>query len=155
MRSRATIAARVLLGLVFFGIGLNGLLQSIPLPPAEGAAAVFMRGLIASRYFFPLLFVTYLLTGAALVIGRYVPLALTVLAPIIVNITVMHLFVTSSGAEICLAALVAVLEIFLAWSYRATFRPLLRARHEIVSVETCRLGDGHDRKQALREAQVP
>jgi len=155
MRSRATIAARVLLGLVFFGIGLNGLLQSIPLPPAEGAAAVFMRGLIASRYFFPLLFVTYLLTGAALVIGRYVPLALTVLAPIIVNIAVMHLFVPSSGAEICLAALVAVLEIFLAWSYRATFRPLLRARHEIVSVETCRLGDGHDRKQALREAQVP
>ena len=135
MGSRATIAARVLLGLVFFGIGLNGLLQLIPLPPAEGAAAVFMRGLIASRYFFSLLFVTYLLTGAALVIGRYVPLALTVLAPIIGNIAVMHLFVPSSGAEICLAALVAVLEIFLAWSYRATFRPLLRARQELVSAQ--------------------
>jgi hypothetical protein len=135
MGSRATIAARVLLGLVFFGIGLNGLLQLIPLPPAEGAAAVFMRGLIASRYFFPLLFVTYLLTGAALVIGCYVPLALTVLAPIIVNIAVMHLFVPSSGAETCLAALVTVLELFLAWSYRAVFRPLLSARQELVSVQ--------------------
>jgi hypothetical protein len=154
MKSKPTIAARVLLGIMFFGIGLNGLLRLVPLPQAEGPAAAFMDGLIASRYFFPLLFVTCLLTGAALAIGRYVPLALTVLAPIIVNIAVMHLFVPSSGAEMCLAALVTVLEIFLAWSYRAAFRPLLHARHEIVSVETCRLGERHDRKQALHEAQV-
>ena len=133
MESKATMAARVLLGLVFFGFGLNGLLQLFPLPPAQGAAAEFIDGLIASRYFFPLLFVTYLFAGAALLVGRFVPLALTVLAPIIVNIVVMHIFVPSSGAEICLAALVTVLEIFLGWSYRAAFRPLLRARHELVA----------------------
>jgi hypothetical protein len=136
MKTKPTIAARVLLGLVFFGIGLNGLLRLVPLPPAEGAAAVFINGLIASRYFFPLLFVTYLLAGAALVIGCFVPLALTVLAPIIVNIAVMHLFVPSSGAETCLAALVTVLELFLAWSYRAVFRPLLSARQELVSAQS-------------------
>jgi len=124
--SKATITARVLLGLVFFGFGANGLLHVLPLPPAQGAAAVFIGGLIASRHFFPLLFVTYLLTGAALLIGRFVPLSLTVLAPIIVNIAVMHLFVPSSGSEMCLATLVTVLEIFLGWSYRAAFRPLLR-----------------------------
>jgi len=124
--SKATIAARLLLGLVFFGFGLNGLLQLFPLPPAQGAAAVFIDGLVASRYFFPLLFVTYLFTGAALLTGRFVPLALTILAPIIVNIAVMHFFVPSSGAEICLAALVSALEIFLAWSWRDAFRPLLR-----------------------------
>jgi putative oxidoreductase len=127
MESKATTAARVLLGLVFFGFGFNGLFHIVPLPPGEGAAAVFINGLIASRYFFPLLFVTYLLTGVALLIGRFVPLALTALAPVIVNITVMHFFVPSSGAEICLAALVTALEIFLAWSYRAAFRQLLRA----------------------------
>ena len=126
MDSKATIAARLLLGLVFFGFGLNGLLQLFPLPPAQGAAAVFIDGLVASRYFFPLLFVTYLFTGAALLTGRFVPLALTILAPIIVNIAVMHFFVPSSGAEICLAVLVTVLEIFLAWSWRDAFRPLLR-----------------------------
>ena len=136
MKTKPTIAARVLLGLVFFGIGSNGLLRLVPLPPAEGAAAVFINGLIASRYFFPLLFVTYLLAGAALVIGCFVPLALTVLAPIIVNIAVMHLFVPSSGAETCLAALVTVLELFLAWSYRAVFRPLLSARQELVSAQS-------------------
>jgi len=132
MKSKPTIAARVLLGIMFFGIGLNGLLRIVPLPQAEGPAAVFMDGLTASRYFFPLLFVTHLLAGVALVIGRFVPLALTVLAPIIVNIAVMHLFVPSSGAETCLAALVTVLELFLAWSYRAVFRPLLSARQELV-----------------------
>jgi len=83
VKSNVTTAARVLLGLVFFGFGLNGLLHLVPLPPAQGAAAVFINGLIASRHFFPLLFVTYLLTGAALLIGRFVPLALTALAPII------------------------------------------------------------------------
>ena len=128
MKSNATIAAPVLLGLVFFGVGMNGLLHFFPLPPSQGAAAVFIDGLIASRYFFPLLFVTYLVTGAALLIGQFVPLALTTLAPIIVNIAVMHFFLPSSGAEICLAALVTVLEMFLAWSYRAAFQTLLRAR---------------------------
>lgn len=130
MKSAATVATRVLLGLVFFGFGLNGLLQLFPLPPAQGAAAVFINGLIASRYFFPLLFVIYVLTGTALVIGRFVPLSLTVLAPVIVNVAVMQLFVPSSGAEIVLAALVTVLEIYLAWSYRSAFQPLLHARDE-------------------------
>jgi len=136
VKSKGTIAARVLLGLVFFGFGLNGLLQLFPLPPAEGAAAVFMNGLIASRYFFPLLFGTYVITGAALLLGLFVPLALIVLAPIIVNIIVMHLFLRATRAEVSLSGLVTALEIFLAWSYRAAFRPLLSARHELVLVET-------------------
>ena len=68
-----------------------------------------------------------MITGSALLTGRFVPLALTVLAPIIVNIVAMHLFLPSSGAELSLTALVIGLEVFLAWSYRAAFRPLLRA----------------------------
>ena len=126
MQSKSVVAARTLLGLVFFGFGVNGLLHLIPLPPARGAAALFIDGLMASRYFFPLLFVTYLLCGAALLTGRFVPLAATVLAPIIVNIAVMHFFVPSSGPEMCLAALVTALEVFVAWSCRAAFRPLLQ-----------------------------
>jgi len=86
-----------------------------------------------------LLFLTYLLTGSALLIGRFVPLALAVLAPVIVNIAVMHCFVPSGRAEISLAGLVTVLEVFLAWCYRAAFRPLLRATDEITLVETRRV----------------
>jgi len=136
VRSKVTTAARVLLGLMFFGFGLNGLIHFFPLPPAEGAAAVFINGLSASRYFFPLLFIAYLLTGTALLIGRFVPLALTALAPVVINIVVMHLFLPASGLELCLAALVTVLEILLVWCYRAAFRPLLRARAEFAFLET-------------------
>jgi len=136
VESKAVIAARLLLGLVFFGFALNFPLALFSLPPAQGEAAEFIDGLIASRYFLPLLFVTYFFTGAALLMGRFVPLALTILAPIIVNIAVMHCFLPSSGAEICLAALVTALEIFLVWSWRAAFRPLLRARYEPVPSKT-------------------
>jgi len=131
MQSKATTVARVLLGFVFFGLGSNGLLHFVPLPPGEGKAAAFIGGLAASGYFFPLLFVTYLFSGGALMIGRFVPLALIVLAPIIVNIAVMHLVLPSSGAEMCLAMLVTILEIFLAWCYRSAFRQLVQARHEL------------------------
>ncbi len=86
MRSKAVIVARVLLGLVFFVFGLNGFLHWFPLPTMKGAAPEFMAGLVASGYFFPLLFGTYTITGAALLTGRFVPLALTLLAPVIVNI---------------------------------------------------------------------
>jgi hypothetical protein len=63
----------------------------------RGAAAEFMGGLVASGYFFPLLFGTYTITGAVLLTGRFVPLALTVLAPVIVNIVAVHLFLAPSG----------------------------------------------------------
>ena len=144
------IVSRSLLGIIFFGFGLNGFVQVVPPPLARGAAAVFICGLMASRYFFPLLFMTYLFTGAALLVGRFVPLALAVLAPIIVNIAVMHLFVPSSGTQILLATLVTVLETYLAWYYRAAFRPLLSASYDFEHERDC-----DDRKQALRAAQLP
>ena len=127
-RSRVPVVriAQVLLGFLCFVFGINGLLQLFPLPSAEGKAAEFFGGLAASGYFFPLLFVTYTLTGTALMLGRFVPLALTVLAPIMVNIVAIHVFIDPTGVP--LAVLVVALEIFLAWSYRAVFRPLLRAR---------------------------
>jgi hypothetical protein len=130
MKTKATSVARVLLGLVFFGFGVNGFLHLFPLPAMEGKEAEFVGGLVASGYFFPLLFVTYTLTGAALLTGRYVPLALTVLAPVVVNVVAIHLTLSPSGPEFYLALLVLLLEVFLAWSYRAAFRPLLRARDD-------------------------
>jgi hypothetical protein len=129
MRSKAVIVARVLLGLVFFVFGLNGFLHWFSLPTMNGAAAEFMGGLVASAYFFPLLFWdVYGHGGAALLTGRFVPLALTVLAPVIVNIVAVHLFLAPSGFP--LTILVVALEFFLAWSYRAAFRSLGRARND-------------------------
>lgn len=133
MRPKAVIAARILLGLIFLAFGLNGFLHLFPVPAMEGAAATFVGGLLASRYFFPLLFATYIISGAALLSGRFVPLALIVLAPVIVNIAAIHLFLDPSG--LLVTAVVVALEVFLAWSHRGAFRPLLRAGEDAASVE--------------------
>jgi uncharacterized membrane protein YphA (DoxX/SURF4 family) len=126
MKSHATTAARVLLGLVFFVFGLNGFLHFIPQPPPTGPAATFFGGLVASGYFLPLLKGTETAAGAALLLGRYVPLALTVLAPVVVNIVAFHAFLAPAGLP--LALVVLALEIALARSYRGAFRSVLRAR---------------------------
>ncbi len=128
---KATIvAARILLGLVFFVFGLNGFLHFIPMPPPQGRAGQYMAGLAASGFTLPLLFATQTVAGALLLVRRFVPLALLLLAPVIVNIAAFHFFVDPAG--IPRALLVLALEIFLAWSYRAAFRTVLHARDEIV-----------------------
>jgi uncharacterized membrane protein YphA (DoxX/SURF4 family) len=120
-------AARILLGLIFVVFGLNGFLGFIPLPPHQGAAAEFMQGLAAAGYFFPLLKITEIAVGVALLAKRYVPLALVVLAPITVNIVAFH---SLAPEGLPLALLIVGLQGSLAWSHRASFRPLLVAKPE-------------------------
>jgi len=128
----ATHVARILLGFVFFVAGINVFLQVIPMPPMPPAAARVVGGLASSGYFFPLLGAVETLTGAALLARRFVPLALAVLAPLIVNICLIHLFLAPAGLP--LASVLLALELFLAWSYRAAFAPLLRARDDDTQV---------------------
>jgi hypothetical protein len=119
-------AARYGLGTVFFVFGLNGFLHFIPQPPPSGTALTFLGGLMAAGYFFPLLKGIEVISGVLLLSNRFVPLALTLLAPIIVNIFAFHAFLAPSGLPVAL--LVLGLELYLAWSYRDAYRPMLRAR---------------------------
>jgi uncharacterized membrane protein YphA (DoxX/SURF4 family) len=123
MHRKVTIAARVLLGLPLVVFGLNGFLQFLPMPPMEGDAATFMGGLAASGYFFPLLKATEIVAGLALLSGRFVPLALTVLAPIVLHILAFHALVVGSGVGMPLV--LAALGLYLAWAYRDSFRGVL------------------------------
>jgi uncharacterized membrane protein YphA (DoxX/SURF4 family) len=125
-------AARLLLGLVFFVFGLNGLLHFLPNQPMPAAAGAFLGGLASSGYFFPLLKVTEITAGALLLAGLFVPFALTLLAPIIVNITAFHLFLAPGNYGVVAAVLAS--EIYLAWAHRAAFAPLFaRRKAEAVS----------------------
>jgi uncharacterized membrane protein YphA (DoxX/SURF4 family) len=126
MKTKAIHAARIVLGLVFFVFGLNGFLHFLPQPPMSGPPAEFFGALFATGYMLPLIKGTEVVAGVLLLAGRYVPLALTLLAPVIVNILGFHLFLAPSG--IGLPLVVLALEVVLAWSYRSAFRPLLRAR---------------------------
>ena len=116
------IIARVLLGLVFFVFGLNGLHPFMQNPPAPPAAAAFFGALLATHYMFFLIFGSQVLGGALLLLGIAVPFALTILAPVIVNILFFHSFL--SPDLLPLAVVVAAFELFLAWYYRAAFAPL-------------------------------
>lgn len=118
--------ARVILGLVFVVFGLNYFLPFLPSPPApEGAAAVFLGGLLASGYLMPLVKTIEVVAGVLLLSNRFVPLALVLLAPILVNIAAFH-FVLAPAYGLPVTLL--VLELFLAFVHRQAFAPLLRSR---------------------------
>jgi hypothetical protein len=128
MKTKAIHASRILLGLIFAVFGLNGFFHFLPQPPMSGPPAAFVGALFASGYFFPLLKGTEVISGALLLSNRLVPLALTVLAPVIVNIVAFHAFLAPSG--LALPIVIVALEVFLARSYRSVFRPVLRVHAE-------------------------
>jgi uncharacterized membrane protein YphA (DoxX/SURF4 family) len=120
------VVSRLALGLVFTVFGLNGFLQFLPQPPLPESAVPFMTGLMSTGYFFPLLKGTEVLAGVLLLAGVAVPLALVLLAPIIVNIVAFHLVV--SPGSYAMTALLVVWSLHLAWSERHAFAPLFAKR---------------------------
>lgn len=130
----ATHAVRILLGLMFFAFGLNGVLMFIfgthgfmPQPKEampENAMAV-AGGLVKGGYM-TVSAVTQLLAGLMLLGNRFVPLALALLAPIVVGIMTFHIAVLP--ATMGPGVVVLVLELYLAWAYRHAYRPMLAAR---------------------------
>lgn len=144
MTKHAPHAARILLGALMALFGLNGFLQFLPTPPVSPEGGAFLGALAATGYMFPLIKGVELLAGLALLSGRFVPLALTLLAPITVNIVAFHV-VLSPG--LALPAVIVALQLYLAWSYRDAFRGVLRAGSRPTSNATAR--------QARAEARLP
>ncbi len=126
MKAKLVVAARILLGLIFFVFGLNFFLHFIPQPPPSGPAGAFAGAMFATGYLFVLVKVVEIASGVLLLAGRFVPLALAILAPIVINILFFHAFLAPAG--IPLPIIVLALELFLAWSYRSVYRPMLAPR---------------------------
>lgn len=122
-------AARFLMGLVFVVFGMNGFLNFIPPPPPESmpeGAVAFSAALMKTGYMLPLIKGTEVLAGVLLLTNRFVPLALALLAPVIVNIVAFHAFLAPEGMVMTLVIL--ALQLYLAWSYRAAYRSMLTPR---------------------------
>ena len=115
------VIARVLLGLVFTVFGLNAFLHFLPSPPVPGLAGQFMGALLGSHYYV-IAFGTELIGGALLLSNRYVPLALTLLGPVIVNILSFHMFLDSEN--IAPAVVVTVLWFLIFSRVRSAFTGL-------------------------------
>src|SRR3954462_13140841 len=118
-----TIIARVLLGLAFVVFGLNAFLRFLPMPPIpQTLAGDYTRVLFASGYVY-VIGALQVIGGLLLLIGRFVPLGLTILGAIVVNIWLFHIFLAPANFEP--AILVTILELFLVWRYGHAFKPIL------------------------------
>ncbi|MBV9087323.1 MAG: hypothetical protein JOY79_07560 [Acidobacteriaceae bacterium] len=119
------VIARVLLGLVFTVFGFNAFLHFFPTPPVPGLAGQFMGALFGSHYYV-IAFGTELIGGALLLSNRYVPLALTLLGPVIVNILSFHMFLSSEN--MVPAIVVTVLWLVVFSQVRSSFAGLFVAK---------------------------
>ena len=124
----ATLIARILLGLLFFVFGLNNILHFLKMEAPAGDAGVYL-GVLASHGILSFVGVLMVIAGLLLLVGRFVPLALVILGPLIVNILMFHFMIAHLGSAPGLVTL--VLEVFLVWAYRPSFRGLFDAAPDV------------------------
>ncbi len=127
MKTAVTIA-RILLGLLFTVFGANGFLHFIPMPPPSGLAGQYMGALFLSHYLV-VVFLLQLVGGLLLLANRYVPLALVLLGPVIVNIVLFHSFLAPQGLPMALFAAVLWLVVFV--GHRKAFEGLFAQKLQV------------------------
>ncbi len=119
------IILRTLMGLLFLFASITYLFKLITPPPLTGAMKVFNDGLEASRYLMPTVKVIELVCGLAFVSGRFVPLASVLIAPIIVNILLVHAFMGPEGLPF--AVFLVIANGLIAYYHRDRYAPLFRS----------------------------
>jgi len=114
-----TLIARLLLGLMFVVLGLNGFFNFLNMGPMpSGLAGQFMGALVLSHYYWVVAGLQ-VAGGALLLVNRYVPLGLVLLGPVIVNIILYHVFLNPTG--VALAIVVTILWFIVFFGHRQYF----------------------------------
>ena len=122
----ATAIVRVLLGLMFLVFGLNGFLNFMPAPKDLPPDVITVSTGLMKGGYMAVVSATEIIVALLLLTNRFVPLALLLLAPIVVGIITFHIAI--APATIVPGIVVLVMELYLAWAYRGAFRPMLQAR---------------------------
>lgn len=121
-----SMIARLLLGAVFLFFGANGFLQFLPMGPMPtGTGGQFLGALMASHYVY-VVAALQVVPGILLLFNRYVPLGLTLLAPVLVNILFVHILMIPSGLP--LAIVLVILWFLAAYPVRTAFYGLFQQR---------------------------
>ncbi len=125
MKAKVQLGARYLLGLIYFLSGVAGLFNLVS-PPAVMPEKLmsFMNGMMSATYFFPLLKGTETVCGLLLLVGFASPLALVILAPISINIFLVHLFLTPGLENIVVPLVILILHGVAALRYWSIYQPL-------------------------------
>lgn len=122
---KLNIVPRLLLGLIFFVFGLNGFFNFIPAPAGMAESLVkFTTALAETGYMFPIIKGLEVICGALFLANAFVPLALLLLAPIVVNIFLVHTFLDLSGLPMVLFILACYL--FVTWQHKEKFKSVLQ-----------------------------
>jgi len=120
------LITRCLLGLTFLVFGLNGFLHFIPIPPPKEPVAGQYLGALSVSHYFVVIYLLQIVPGALLLANRFVPLALTLLAPVLANIVFFHAFMAPEGLPLPL--ILTVLWIVVFYYHRAAFAGLFQVR---------------------------
>jgi putative oxidoreductase len=126
----AILIVRILLGLMFFVFGMNGILHFLPAPAMPPSDATTFATILMTHKYMTVVSLLQVIAGLLLLVGRFVPLALTILGPIIVNILLFHILLEPHG--IAGGILAALLELFLIFVYRLSFKGLFDAAPEVI-----------------------
>ena len=127
MKAKLDLAGQLILGLIFLVFGLNGFFNFLPMPEMGEKAGAYMGGLGATGYFFPVLKSVEVIGGLTLLVRRFVPLGLLLLAPVVVQILLFHLYLDPAGLPIAIA--ITLLEAYLGFVvYRDAFITVLQPK---------------------------
>jgi len=128
--SKIQLAARIILGLIYFVFGCMGLAMVFgfmkpPDQPMPEAAQAFMTGVFGTGYFMPLLKFTETIGGACLLFGIAAPLALVIIAPVTLHILFFRAFLTPSVSNLLLPLIMAIAQVIAMSGYWKLYQPLL------------------------------
>ena len=127
---KSTLLARVLLGLPFVVFGLNGFLHFIPMQPMNERSMDLMMAFVRTGYFIHFLSACEVLGGFMVLSGFFVPLGLLILAPLMANIILFHIFLTPGPKNMILPVVLTAIGLFLAKKYHKVFAPILRIKQD-------------------------
>lgn len=122
MKEKVQLGTRLLFGLAFLIFGLNGFLQFMPNPPVTAEAGALLGALAKTGYFFPMIKVIEILVGVLLLTNLFAPLAVVLIAPVLVGITTIHLFLNPAGLPMMI--FLHVLHGVLIYGYRDSYKGL-------------------------------
>ncbi len=126
MKAKIDLGARIILGLLFVVFGLNGFLNFIPMPPPPENMMKFAMALMETGFFMQFVKGCEVICGVLLLANIFVPLSLLILAPICINIFLIHAFLAPEGMPMAIAIL--ILGSAIAWARFDKFAPLLKMK---------------------------
>lgn len=118
---------RYLFGALWVLFSLNFFFHFLPQPPPTPEAGAFLGAMFNTGYFFQFVKIVELICGLALLANLFVPLSLVILAPITINIFLVHAFLDITGVPV--AVILVILHVILGRSYMAQYRLMLQAKN--------------------------